>query len=117
MVAEVRAALADLVPEARLWVFGHIGDGNLHLNVTGLDPDDERVDELVLTRVAAAGGSISAEHGIGVAKRRWLSLARSPAEIATYRSIKAALDPDGIMQPRRPPVTHWPRDWRTSFRT
>ena len=99
VVAEVRAALADLVPEARLWVFGHIGDGNLHLNVTGLDPDDGRVDELVLTRVAAAGGSISAEHGIGVAKRRWLSLARSPAEIATYRSIKAALDPDGIMNP------------------
>ncbi len=71
-VGEVRDALADLVPEARLWVFGHSADGNLHVNVTGVAPDDERVDEMVFPRVAAAGGSISAEHGIGVAKRRWL---------------------------------------------
>jgi FAD/FMN-containing dehydrogenase len=80
-------------------VFGHIGDGNLHLNVTGLDPTDRRVDDAVLTLVADAGGSISAEHGIGVAKRRWLPLARSPEEIEAFRGIKAALDPDGILNP------------------
>jgi FAD/FMN-containing dehydrogenase len=91
--------VATLDPDARLWVFGHIGDGNLHLNVTGLDPADDRVDEAVLTLVAEAGGSISAEHGIGVAKARWLPLARSPEEIATFRAIKSALDPDGILNP------------------
>ena len=99
VVAGARARMADLAPSARLWVFGHIGDGNLHLNVTGLDPDDDRVAGAVLTLVAEAGGSISAEHGIGVAKRRWLALARSPAEIAAFRAIKAALDPDGILNP------------------
>ena len=49
--------------------------------------------------VAGLGGSISAEHGIGVAKRRFLHLARSPEEIAAFRAVKAALDPDGILNP------------------
>jgi len=98
-VAAVRAAVADLAAGAHLWVFGHVGDGNLHLNVTGLDPEDDRIDEAVLTLVAGLGGSISAEHGIGVAKRRFLHLARSPEEIATFRAVKAALDPDGILNP------------------
>lgn len=99
VVAAARERVADLDPDARLWVFGHIGDGNLHLNVTGLDPTDERVDDAVLTLVADAGGSISAEHGIGVAKAPWLALARTPEEIHTFRAIKAALDPDGILNP------------------
>ncbi len=99
VVDDVRSRVGDLAPGARLWVFGHVGDGNLHLNVTGLDPADERVDEAVLTVVLAVGGSISAEHGIGVAKRRWLPQARTPAEIAAFRTIKAALDPDGILNP------------------
>ncbi|MET0882555.1 MAG: FAD-binding oxidoreductase [Acidimicrobiales bacterium] len=99
IVTEARASVAALASEAHLWVFGHVGDGNLHLNVTGLAPDDDRVDEAVLSLVAEAGGSISAEHGIGVAKRRWLSLARSEAEIATFRAIKAALDPDAVLNP------------------
>ncbi|HEY8058509.1 MAG TPA: FAD-linked oxidase C-terminal domain-containing protein, partial [Acidimicrobiales bacterium] len=99
VVAEIRATVGSLATDAHLWVFGHVGDGNLHLNVTGLATDDDRVDEAVLTLVAAAGGSISAEHGIGVAKRRWLSLARSEAEIATFRTLKAALDPDAVLNP------------------
>ncbi len=99
VVTAVRVRVGELDPSARLWVFGHVGDGNLHLNVTGLGPADERVDDAVLTLVAAAGGSISAEHGIGVAKRPWLPLARSPEEIAAFRAIKAALDPDGILNP------------------
>jgi FAD/FMN-containing dehydrogenase len=98
-VARTRQVVADLAPDARLWVFGHVGDGNLHLNVTGLDPSDDRVDEAVLTLVAGLGGSISAEHGIGVAKRPWLHLARSAAELDAFRALKAALDPDGILNP------------------
>jgi FAD/FMN-containing dehydrogenase len=99
VVGDVRRELSAHDPEWRLWVFGHAGDGNLHLNVTGPAPDDDRVDGLVLELVAAAGGSISAEHGIGRAKRDWLHLCRSDAEIAVFRSIKAALDPDGILNP------------------
>jgi FAD/FMN-containing dehydrogenase len=86
-------------PAARTWLFGHVGDGNIHVNVTGLAPDDDRVDEGVLGMVGAFGGSISAEHGIGVAKKRWLGLSRSDAEIAAFRSIKRALDPDGVLNP------------------
>lgn len=92
-------AVRAVVPDARTWLFGHVGDGNIHVNVTGLAPDDDRVDEAVLRLVAELGGSISAEHGIGVAKRPWLSLSRSPAEIAAFRAVKRALDPDGVLNP------------------
>jgi FAD/FMN-containing dehydrogenase len=57
------------------------------------------VEDAVLHLVARLGGSISSEHGIGAAKRPWLHLNRSPAEIATFRAIKAALDPAGILNP------------------
>jgi FAD/FMN-containing dehydrogenase len=95
----VRASVAGAVPGARPILFGHIGDGNLHVNVLGPDPEDERADDAVLRLVAELGGSISAEHGIGIAKRRWLHLTRSPADIATMRAIKHALDPAGILNP------------------
>lgn len=98
-VAEVRERVATLAPDARCWIFGHALDGNLHVNVTGVAPNDERVDDAVLTLVAARGGSISAEHGIGRAKRRWLHLSRSAAEISAFRALKAALDPAGILNP------------------
>ncbi|MEA2685348.1 MAG: hypothetical protein QOE93_543, partial [Actinomycetota bacterium] len=97
---EVPAVVArTLGPDARVWMWGHAADGNVHVNVTGVDPDDDRGDDAVLRLVAAMGGSISAEHGIGTAKRRWLHLNRSPAEIDAFRSIKRALDPDGILNP------------------
>ena len=80
-------------------VFGHLGDGNIHVEIVGPSPDDEEVDRLVLEAVGSFGGSVSAEHGIGRAKARFLELSRSPAEIAAMRSIKAALDPKGIMNP------------------
>lgn len=96
---EVGALVATVAPEARTWLFGHAADGNLHVNVTGVAPGDELVDDVVLTRVAELGGSISAEHGIGTAKRRWLHLVRTPAEIAAFRAVKAALDPDGVLNP------------------
>jgi FAD/FMN-containing dehydrogenase len=76
-------------------VFGHVADGNLHVNVLG----DDDVDDDVLRLVAGYGGSISAEHGIGTAKKRWLHLVRSEAEIAAFRAIKRALDPAGILNP------------------
>ncbi len=89
-----------------LILFGHVGDGNLHVNVLGLAPDDDRLDEAVLRLVAELGGSISAEHGVGVAKRRWLGLTRSAADIAAMRAIKRALDPAGLLNPEVlfPPV-------------
>jgi FAD/FMN-containing dehydrogenase len=83
----------------RTILYGHLGDGNVHVNVLGPEPDDHAVDELVLRLVAAHGGSISAEHGIGVAKRAWLGLTRTKEEIAAMRAIKAALDPAGVLNP------------------
>ena len=95
----VPGAVAAVAPDARCWLFGHVGDGNLHVNVTGVDPEDESVDDAVLRLVVASGGSISAEHGIGTAKRRWLALQRSADELEVFRAIKAAFDPNGILNP------------------
>ena len=67
--------------------------------MAGPSPDDEAVDDVVLRLVAERGGSISAEHGIGRAKRGWLHLTRSPADLAAMQAIKHALDPLGIMNP------------------
>ena len=92
----VRAAMPD---GARTIVFGHLGDGNVHVNVLGPDPADDAVDVAVLELVAEHGGTISAEHGVGVAKAAHLHLTRSPGEIAAMRAIKAALDPGGMLNP------------------
>lgn len=96
-VTEITTDVATL---GRLFVFGHLGDGNLHVNVSGLAAEVvEDVEERVLHAVQARGGSISAEHGIGTAKKKYLHLSRSTAEIEAMRSIKRALDPDGILNP------------------
>ncbi len=95
----VRAAISTVRPEARPILFGHAGDGNLHVNILGLEPEDEVADDAVLRLVAELGGSISAEHGIGIAKLPWLELTRSKADIAAMRAIKRALDPAGILNP------------------
>ncbi len=82
----------------RLIPFGHLAEGNVHLNV--LEPGDtDSIAGDVLTAVAAMGGTISAEHGVGVAKTRWLHLVRSPAELAAMRAIRHALDPSGTLNP------------------
>ena len=91
--------MAAVSPSAEVWLFGHAADGNVHVNVTGLAPDDEAVDDAVFKMAAELGGSVSAEHGIGTAKRRWLHLNRSESEIAVFGRIKAALDPDGVLNP------------------
>ena len=80
-------------------IFGHIGDGNLHVEFAGPDADDYRMDRVVLECVARYGGSVSAEHGIGRAKAEYLELSRSSAEIQAMRAIKTAWDPHGILNP------------------
>ena len=95
-LCELERRVRELAGNARAILFGHVGDGNLHVNLLGASDD---LDEAVLGVVAELGGSISAEHGVGVAKRRWLSLTRSPEEIAAMRAIKRALDPGGILNP------------------
>ncbi|MFN8051296.1 MAG: FAD-binding oxidoreductase [Acidimicrobiales bacterium] len=102
VVADAEALVAALAPGAACWWFGHVCDDNLHLNLTELPGPGEAVDELedrLLALVAAHGGSISAEHGIGRTKARQLHRARSAAEIAQMRAVKAALDPDGLLNP------------------
>jgi FAD/FMN-containing dehydrogenase len=94
----VRAAAPGADPP-RVFVFGHIGVGNLHVNVLGPDPADTTVDEAVMRLAAAHGGTISAEHGIGRAKAPLLCLSRSQPEIAAMRAVKTALDPDGLLNP------------------
>jgi FAD/FMN-containing dehydrogenase len=96
----VRAATSGTGEQApRVFVFGHIGAGNLHVNVLGPDPADGAVDEAVMRLAAAHGGTISAEHGIGRAKAKLLRLSRSESEIAAMRSVKAALDPGDLLNP------------------
>jgi FAD/FMN-containing dehydrogenase len=97
--SEVRAAVASAAPGSTCVLFGHVGDGNLHVNVVGPDPSDDTVDDAVLSVVARHGGTISSEHGVGVAKVPWLGLTRSPEEIATMRAIKSALDPGRLLNP------------------
>jgi len=98
-IDRVPGVVAEVTPHAATWLFGHAADGNVHVNITGVAPDDLDVDDRVLRYAAALGGSISAEHGIGTAKRPWLHLNRSEAEIAAFRRIKGALDPAGILNP------------------
>jgi FAD/FMN-containing dehydrogenase len=84
---------------ARVVLFGHLGDGNVHVNVLGAEVDDARVDDAVLELALACGGTISAEHGVGVTKARWLARARGADEVAAMRAIKRALDPEGLLNP------------------
>jgi FAD/FMN-containing dehydrogenase len=102
LAAAVRAEVGRPIDGGEALVvvlFGHVADGNLHVNLVGPAPDDDRLDDRVAAIVAAMGGSISAEHGIGTAKQRWLPLVRTPAELHAYRALRAALDPAGILNP------------------
>jgi len=98
-VPAVHDAVAAVSKEATVVLWGHAGDGNLHVNVIGPAPDDNAVDDAVLQLVAAMHGSISAEHGIGRAKIPWLHLTRSAADVGAMRAIKDALDPFGAFNP------------------
>jgi len=103
-VAGVGAALRARWPGVRAFVFGHMGDGNLHLVISpeGLPPDARAtIERIVYEPLEAVGGSISAEHGIGLEKRPWLPISRSATEIALMRTLKQTLDPRGILNPGR----------------
>ena len=93
----LEAFLAGLPADA--YTFGHLGDGNLHVNVVGPDPSDHTVDDAVLALALSCGGTISAEHGIGTAKTGWLERCRGPEAVAAMRRIKDALDPAGTLNP------------------
>jgi FAD/FMN-containing dehydrogenase len=104
---ETQALLGEAYPQFEVVWFGHIGDGNLHINV--LKPDDvadaefvgqcEQVTKLLAASLAKYQGSISAEHGIGLVKKGYLESTRSAEEIAVMRGIKRVLDPNGLMNP------------------
>ena len=101
------AALEAAFPGVRIITFGHVGDGNLHYNLSKPDASDnasflaqqDQVNQLVHDTVDALDGTISAEHGIGQLKRDLLPRYKSATELAMMRSIKAALDPQGLMNP------------------
>jgi len=101
------AELAERAPDAvravdgdaRTIVYGHVGDGNLHVNILGPAPDDEVVDDAVLELTLRLGGSVSAEHGIGIAKVDWLIRDRGEAAVEAMRAVKRAWDPSWILNP------------------
>lgn len=93
------SVVASVAPSARVILFGHLAEANLHVNVLDVGAAADAVSDAVLRLVASAGGSISAEHGVGRAKVAYVPLTRSPAELAAMRSVKAALDPAGVMNP------------------
>ncbi len=99
-------AFVDAVPEAvdaagggRVILFGHLGDGNVHINVLGAPPGDPAIDDAILALTLRCGGTISAEHGVGVAKARWLERSVGSAEVTAMRAIKRALDPGDLLNP------------------
>ena len=113
-VSKVPAFLADIdaivtrnYPDFEVLWYGHIGDGNLHLNIlkpAALSKEEffgkcAAVNKWVFETVQQYNGSISAEHGVGMTKRDYLEYSRSPAEIDYMKAVKAAFDPNGIMNP------------------
>ena len=110
-VPELLAAVDDVVhknyPDWEVVWYGHIGDGNLHLNI--LKPENLQIEEFkercnevsanIFDAIKRLGGSVSAEHGVGTLKAPYLGYSKSDAEIDAMRAIKAIFDPDGILNP------------------
>ncbi len=102
-LAEAMARLEREWPAYRRFVFGHLGDGNLHVIVCGPPSAEARhgIECCIYEPLAARQGSVSAEHGIGLEKQPWLPLSRSPSELELMRRLKQTLDPQGILNPGR----------------
>jgi FAD/FMN-containing dehydrogenase len=106
-IIEGSAAILEVAPRGRIVAYGHLGDGNLHFNVNQSHDENAasflalapRINRAVHDLIARHGGSFSAEHGIGKLKRDELLHYKSPIAIELMRSIKHALDPNGIMNP------------------
>ncbi|KAA0079485.1 FAD-binding oxidoreductase [Mycolicibacterium sp. P9-64] len=94
--------VAEHAPDAIPVLFGHVGEGNLHLNLVrcALDGDRERaLYAAMMALIADSGGNVSSEHGVGSRKRDYLSMSRTDADIAAMRAVKAAFDPGGYLNP------------------
>ncbi|MSO67357.1 MAG: FAD-binding oxidoreductase [Pseudolabrys sp.] len=106
-IEQSNAAVSKLIPGSRLLPFGHVGDGNIHYNVTQPEGSDkekflarwDEVNAVVFSVVKKFGGSISAEHGVGVMKRDILHLYKDPVALELMRGMKRMLDPNGILNP------------------
>ena len=103
-VDALRAELPSVMDGTRFVIFGHLADSNIHVNV--MPPEmvsgmKERIERVVYDITARLSGSVSAEHGVGQTKRPYLALSRTPSELALMRTIKQALDPNGILNPGR----------------
>ena len=106
LIRRAYAAIEVVLPGARPFSFGHLGDGNIHLAVRAplggedaLESRRDAIEKVILDEVDRLGGSISAEHGLGLAKNNAIARYKSAAEIAVMRSLKAALDPRNILNP------------------
>jgi FAD/FMN-containing dehydrogenase len=99
LAESVPAVVQAADPAATVIIYGHIADGNIHVNVVPGTAADGRHEDAVFALVASLGGSISAEHGIGALKARWLTLARTESELDLFVRIRRALDPNGILNP------------------
>ena len=102
-VEDVYSLLEKRLPGARAFTLGHIADGNLHLFVAPCTDGDHHdvINECVYDPLRPYGGSVSAEHGIGMDKIQWLPHSRSAADIELMRTLKRSLDPKGILNPDR----------------
>lgn len=102
-IAQVRSRLDAALPHNTLWVFGHLGDGNLHLDIQTSAGDAVAhravIENAVYEPLKGIGGSVSAEHGIGLEKKPYLHLCRDAHEISLMQTLKNALDPRGILNP------------------
>jgi FAD/FMN-containing dehydrogenase len=101
-VSQVETAIGKLFPDARVIAFGHLGDNNVHVSVGGIEWNDESilsVERAVYGCLEPFAGAISAEHGIGLEKRAYLSISRTDAEIELMKSLKRMLDPNNILNP------------------
>lgn len=96
--ADATRLVKDLVPGATCVLFGHVGEGNLHLNVLGC-PEESLVYPPLMRLIDEAGGNVSSEHGIGSLKRDYIGMTRSEADIAAMRTVKDAFDPDRLLNP------------------